>query len=232
MLSAAASKELAKHLGEISGSKCPEASFHKPGYYVAPSFLDLHEIPYTIVTQEPGDLMVINNGVFHQVTNAGPNVAAAINFDVTSHIGKLNVDTCNCSSGRDENGEVSYNARAKIPAVGKFFCSPCEEYNFSTKDELERHNRENHPQEKPKTTCQICSAQYETFAGLRVHFATKHLGEKRQCKRCLKEFQKTNIARHEKFCGAAKIQCLGCEKFISAITKHRCKKRRKKNNFL
>ena len=58
--------------------ECPYSIHHK-NVLITPEFLEKHEIPYQVVWQQPGTLVYVREGVYHQVRNTGLMLAEAVN---------------------------------------------------------------------------------------------------------------------------------------------------------
>ncbi|KAF2241461.1 transcription factor jumonji, partial [Trematosphaeria pertusa] len=67
---------------EFSSTKpCSQFARHLD-ILLAPSWLRQRRIPFSVVRQYPGEMIVTFQDAYHQVMNCGPNFAVAINFEL------------------------------------------------------------------------------------------------------------------------------------------------------
>lgn len=70
--------QLRKHLNAGQRS-CRDPAAHK-NFFVSPKVLQRHSIPFHIVVQRPGDLILTLPDTYHEGFNVGINVCSAVNF--------------------------------------------------------------------------------------------------------------------------------------------------------
>lgn len=116
---------------------------HHKSILVTTQFLRRYEIPFEIITQEPGDLIYVRPAVYHQVINIGKNFAEAVN--VGSSLTLLNsalFNTCDCSDRCIEyvtgNANEHHNKVQIVQPALLFKCPECSN-SFNTQADLGKH---------------------------------------------------------------------------------------------
>jgi hypothetical protein len=70
---------VAKHYPITKGINCSQR-IRNLGLFVRPVFLDKASIRYSLILQQPGDLIITFAGAYHQGFNVGANMAEAVNY--------------------------------------------------------------------------------------------------------------------------------------------------------
>lgn len=128
-----------------TGSKLPAVGegcslpLHHKVWALSTDFLDRHNIQYVCVRQEPGDLVFVGHGVYHQVVNVGVTLAEAVNVGSAAwNLGGHTFTTCRTCASKGRPNGVAYIAPNQATMVSSLkersvhlFVCPREDCPFS-----------------------------------------------------------------------------------------------------
>ncbi|KAJ8672141.1 hypothetical protein QAD02_003400 [Eretmocerus hayati] len=189
---------------------------HHKRLLLAPSLLREWDIPFEIHVQQPGQFIYIRDGVYHQVVNAGPCIAEAVNMGGALWSGGAHkFKSCGCnSSGKAEfvsgNPDVAFNVKT-VPLKRHVCDSPgCDAYYFDLR-ELAAHKRAH---TRTVHTCTICRRSFVRPSELRRH-SKVHLPSEEtrvQCSVCQGFVRKDYMRVHRLTCRGGSLACPYCSK--------------------
>ena len=186
------------------------APYHHKNIVLAPELLRAHDIYFEVVTQRPGTVVYVREGVLHQVINTGINLAEAVNVGGGGWNHQIHAfQPCGCKAAavvaippnsRSYQIITSHSARfLKCPEPGCWHIAP-------TRAHLNQHARAHERGEaNPLLTCIICRSVFLGEALLLRHVREKHpdgASQKWKCPGCHRLYHTKHMARHKRSCAA------------------------------
>ena len=182
---------------------------HYKNLVLTPAFLKANRIPYHVVSQRPGTLIYVREGVFHQVINTGLNLAEAVNVGGPgwNHAAHIFV-ACGCTGCSVE--EISPNPASYKTLTGhstRLYECPKQGclHTSATATQARQHTRVHvrGNSNRPQVFCHQCSLGFLSVACLTCHIGTVHsdgLPHKgfRLWSNCHKLDSSANFARHRR----------------------------------
>ncbi|KAJ8672414.1 hypothetical protein QAD02_003673 [Eretmocerus hayati] len=168
-----------------------------------PVDIDFWNIPYELVSQNPGDLMSVRDWCIHWALNAGSNRCAATNVGGHNwNRGMTEFLICKC--GHDGCKDVARNKLASVkPIPMKINSADCEAHKCQGVFVLAETKKAHALAHKGVLhhVCGLCRKAYLTFSVLSRHLETcDRYGKDSQCPKCKRRFAPELLILHRKDC--------------------------------